>query len=104
MRSGKTKIFSWLMVVLFLGAIFVGGCGQKSPAPSTNGSSEGPAREYKPVELNFATWQPPQYPNNTQVFEPFAASRLRKKLREELRFTYSRVEFLPKEMKHMMLL
>ncbi|MDO9534632.1 MAG: TRAP transporter substrate-binding protein [Bacillota bacterium] len=55
----KTKLVSWLLVVLFLGTIFVGGCGQTAP-------------EYQPVELNFATWQPPTYPNNTLIFEPFA--------------------------------
>ena len=65
MRSKKTKLFSWLFVVLFLGTVLVGGCGQTASSPS-NGSAEAPA-----IELNFATWQPPAYPNNTQVYQPF---------------------------------
>jgi len=69
----KTKLVSWLLIVIFLGTIFIGGCGKpQTTAPSPDGQADVPPKTYQPIDLNFATWQPPTYPNNTKVFEPFA--------------------------------
>lgn len=68
----KKRLFVGLFIIVFLGCIFIGGCGgQKAttPSPSTNGVSEKASGEV--VELNFATWHHPNYPLNTGVWEPF---------------------------------
>lgn len=70
----KMKLFAWLFIFIFLGSIFIGGCGKPetaAPSPSTNGGTEAPAKSIEPIELNFATWHPPAYPLNTGVWEPF---------------------------------
>ncbi len=68
----KRKILGCLIIlVLISAAVIMTGCGQEDkPAPGVNGQ-QAPAGSSQPIELNFATWQPPQYPNNTLVFEPF---------------------------------
>ena len=78
------KIFSCLLIVLLLGTFVLAGCQPKAPAPAAPApgtpapapgtpapAPSAPAQTYAPVELNFATWQPPGHVNNTQVFEPF---------------------------------
>jgi TRAP-type C4-dicarboxylate transport system substrate-binding protein len=68
----KKRFFTWFFIILLLSVpLFAGGCGQpKTTAPEQEGKGAG--KTYQPVELNFATWQPPQYTNNTEVFIPFA--------------------------------
>ncbi len=68
-----------LVVLIVLALVFSAGCQPKAPAPAAPAPAPGspapaapaPAQTYAPVELNFATWQPPGHVNNTQVFEPF---------------------------------
>lgn len=71
----KNKKYVILLTFIFLvSVIALGGCGQKQTtpsAPSPGSQTEAPAKEYKPVELNFATWQHPKYPLNTEIWEPF---------------------------------
>lgn len=71
----QMKFFAWLFIAIFLGCIFLGGCGgQQTSTPPPAGeksAEETPAKSVQPVELNFATWHPPTYPLNTGVWEPF---------------------------------
>lgn len=73
----RKKYLIWLFTLLFIGVVFIAGCGQQnkttpsSPSPGSQTETDTPAKAYQPVELNFATWQHPTYPLNTGIWEPF---------------------------------
>ena len=68
----KKGIFACLLVLVILGSVFVGGCaGEETTTPANGAAKEAPAVSAEVVELNFATWHHPNYPLNTEVWEPF---------------------------------
>ena len=99
----RKGLFACLIVLVILGSVFAGGCaGEKTTAPANGDSKETPAVSAEVVELNFATWHHPNYPLNTEVWEPFC-QEVEEKTEGRVKIYFHPGSVLLKGMKPMML-